>query len=90
MRPSSDEKYVVNSHVVISLLSSQYASKKTKNSFLRFIGYLNSINDLIKHVLLQIPVHAQPLNCLNCYLLALPLSNNTLLNTVMQFTKGMV
>ena len=38
---------------------------KTKNSFLRYIGYLNFINDLIKHVLLQILVHAQPLNCLN-------------------------
>ena len=30
------------------------------------IGYLNFINDHINHVLLQTPVHARLLYCLNC------------------------
>ena len=40
----------------ILLLSLQWVLKKSKTDFLRYIGYRNFINDLIKHVLLLILV----------------------------------
>ena len=42
------------------LLSLQWVLKKNKAYFLRYIGYRNFINDLIKHVSLLILVHVQP------------------------------
>ena len=40
--------------------------KKSKTVFLRYIGYRNFINDLIKHVSLLILVHVRLLFCPNC------------------------
>ena len=55
----------------ILLLSLQWVLKKSKTDFLRYIGYRNFINDLIKHVSLLILVHVRLLFCPNCLLHAL-------------------
>ena len=66
-------------------------SREQLPTLYHYIGYLNFINDLIKHVLLQIPVHAQPATELHKLLTyCLTAVKTTLLNTVKQFTKGMV
>ena len=58
--------YRYMSALVLVLLDCKVQCLYLGTVFLRYIGYLNFINDLIKHVLLQSLVHAQPLNCLNC------------------------
>ena len=40
--------------------------KKSKTDFLRYIGYRNFINGLIKHVSFLILVHVRILFCPNC------------------------
>ena len=72
----------------ILLLSLQLILTKTKTHFLRHIGYRNLINDLIKHVSLQILVHVRLLFCPNCLLHALLPSKNIGLDTMILFTKG--
>ena len=57
----------------ILLLSLQCVLMKNKTYVLRYIGYRNFINDLIKHVSLLILVHVRLLFCSNCSLYALPL-----------------
>ena len=52
--------------VVILILNLYMVSAKTNKNFLRYVGYLNFINDHRNHVLLQTPVHARLLICLNC------------------------
>ena len=53
-------------YLSILLLSLQWVLKKSKKDFLRYIGYRNFINDLIKHVSLLILVHVRLLFCPNC------------------------
>ena len=59
---STDERSIVNAHSRKILLSLQWVLKKNKTDFLRYIGYRNFINDLIKHVSLLI----LGLFCPNC------------------------
>ena len=58
-------------------------SIKEKQDFLRYIGYRNFINDLIKHVSLLILVHVRLLFC-SC----LTAVKNIGLGTMILFTKG--
>ena len=57
--------------------------KQKQTSYVHYVGYLNFINDLIKHVPLLILVHVRLLFCSNCQLHAL-----LLLKTTILFTKG--
>ena len=52
----NNKNLVVPKHISILLLSLQWVLKKSKTDFLRYIGYRNFINDLIKHVSLLILV----------------------------------
>ena len=61
-RTSSDEKAIVDNHCYH--ITTKFAVGIKENQ--EHSGYLNFINDLIKHISLKILVHAQPLNCLNC------------------------
>ena len=80
-RISTDERSIVKLIISILLLSLQYVLKKNKTDFLRYVGYRNFINDLIKHVSLLILVHVRLLFCPNYYFHALLLLKNIGLDT---------
>ena len=75
--------------LLILLLSLQWVLKNTMTNFLRYFGYRNFINDLIKHVSLLFLVNVRILFCPNCFLHALLLVKNIGLDTMILFTKGM-
>ena len=54
-RTSTDEKSIANNHCYH--ITTKF--KKNKNKFLSYIIYLNLTKDLIKHVSLQMVVHAR-------------------------------
>ena len=95
---STDERYFVNTILLISLLSLQcvlisilllslqWVIMKTKTDFLRYICYRNFINDLIKHVSLQTVVHIRLLVCTNCYPCLTAVKKN--IDTVFCLRKG--
>ena len=58
-RISTDERPIVIPILSILLLNLQLVLKKSKTYFLRYIGYRNLINDLIKHVSLVLLVHVR-------------------------------
>ena len=65
-RISTDERSIVNTHSIDITAKFAVSTKKSKTDFLRYIGYRNSTNDLIKHVSLLILVHVRLLFCPNC------------------------
>ena len=64
-RISTDERSIVNTHS-IDITAKFAVSIKEKQDRLRYIGYRNFINDLIKHVSLLILVFVRLLFCPNC------------------------
>ena len=65
-RISTDERSIVNTHSIDITAKFAVSIKESKTDFLRYIGYQNFINDLIKHVSLLILVHVRLLFCPNC------------------------
>ena len=65
-------------------LSLQWVLKKTNTNFLRYTGYRNFINDLIKRISLQILVHVRLLLLTS----GLTAVKNIGLDTMILFTKG--
>ena len=62
---STDGGFVVGARSV-DVAAKFAVLKKSKTDFLRYIGYRNFINDLIKHVSLLGLVHVRLLFCSNC------------------------
>ena len=87
-RISTDERSIVNTHSIDITGKFAVGIKVTKTNFLHYISYRNFINDLIKHVSLQILFHIRPIFCPNCILQALLLLKNIGLDTMILFTKG--
>ena len=63
---STDERSIVKANSIKITAKFAVSIKEKQVDFLRYNGYRNFINDLIKHVSLLILVHVRRLLCPNC------------------------